>query len=350
MAQLRRQGAAALLSLIALSLSASACTAKAGAGSSSTTTPTVATPSTTVPSAAVGGTRETGALAFLGTAKRLPVVAVPDGAQSATVPAPGSAGYRSVVRIAYRQLGSGKPLVLIEGEDASMAWWSPELLHELAGHYRITLFDLPGVGYSGPATAPVTMDWLSDVTAGLVSELRIASPVVVGWGLGGQVAAGLAERHPGLVGDLVLVDTGLPTGSSKPMSAAAAKAFATFPASPQTLARFLFTAPEEPASAEWLSDIRRQIPDSVTSQAVASEHHLEATFWRHTDIAERLGSLQVPTLVVTGMSDMVFPPNDGRQLAKAVPGAQRYGWNGVGYGSLLADPAHFAQLLEGFTG
>jgi 3-oxoadipate enol-lactonase len=350
MEQVTKRRLGAVVALLSLLLVVSACTNNRAAGTSSTTVPVASTTSTTLSPLLLGGTKETGALGFLGTVRRLPVEAVPDGALSVAVPAPGTPGYASVVQIAYRQMGSGKPLVLIEGEDASMSWWSPVLLQELAGHYQVTVFDLPGVGYSGPATAPVTMDWLGDVTAGLISELKIPSPVVLGWGLGGQVAAGLAERHPGLIGDLVLVDTGLPVGSSKPMSKASSAAFSGFPSSPEELSGFLFTSKQEPARTAWLSALRREVPDSITAETVAAEHHLEVTFWRHTDIAARLRALRVPALVVTGMSDGVFPPGDGRQLARAIPGAQRYGWNGAGYGSLLGDPTHFAQLLEGFTG
>ncbi len=83
----------------------------------------------------------------------MPVAAVPDGATTAPLPTPGTASYPSIDRIAFRHFGSGPDLLLITGEDASMASWPAPFLAALAQHYRVTIFDLPGTGYSGPLPA-----------------------------------------------------------------------------------------------------------------------------------------------------------------------------------------------------
>lgn len=347
----RGPGRAALLaSLSALVLGLTSCSSRPSTSGASSTVTTVPSTATSVASTVVSGTRETGLLAFMGRVERLPVTALSDGSNRADAAQPGTAAYAQVVQVAYRQFGAGKPLVLISGEDATMDWWSPPLLRQLAGHYRVTIFDLPGVGYSGPPNTKMTMDWLGDLAAGLVAELQLESPVVVGWGLGGQVALAMAERHPGLVGDLVLVDTAVPTGSSRPMPSGTARLLGTAPVDPNSLVPLLFTPAERAARRSWLAELTGQIPDNITSTAVTAEASLEERFWRHTDVAERLGSVSAPTLVVWSAEDKVFPPGDSLSLARLIDGAQRYHWNATGYGSLIAEPAHFAQLIEGFTG
>lgn len=346
----RLTAALVLVGLLLGGLGLSACSSGERGAAPSTTRPATTVTTTTVAPVELSGTRESGALSFLGSVSRLAVTPVPDGASAASLPAPGTASYGQVVSIAYRQLGAGKPLVLLEGEDSSMSWWSPALLRQLSGHYRVTLFDLPGVGYSGPPRGPVTIDLLADLSAGVISELGLANPVVLGWGLGGQVALALAERHPALVSDLVLVDTGVPVGKSAPVEKKAAALLASRPLSPVSLLPLLFGSARSPAGLSWLSWLERQVPDNVTAPAISAQSRLESRFWHHTDVAERLGSVREPTLVITGAEDRVFPPRDGSALARAVKGSQFYRWNGTGYGSLLAEPAHFAQLIEGFTG
>lgn len=346
----RSASALALVGLLLGGIGLSACSGGRQAAASSTTVASTTVTTTTLAPLKLSGTRETGLLSFLGSVSRIRVAAVPDGASAALLPAPGTAGYAKTVSIAYRQFGSGKPLVLLEGEDATMNWWSPALLRQLSGHYRVTIFDLPGVGYSGPAPVPVTVDWLADLTAGLISELHITTPVVLGWGLGGQVALALAERHPSVVSDLVLVDTGVPVGGSRPVETRAAATLSGRPLSPVSLLPLLFGSSQSSQAASWLSWLERQVPDNVTAAAVRAEASLESHFWHHTDVAERLGSVHQPSLVVTGAEDGVFPPRDGALLARGLKGSQFYRWNGTGYGSLLAEPAHFAQLIEGFTG
>ena len=355
MARLRARGGLALFLLAPAAalvggVGLAACSASSKLPGSSTTVASPSVPTTTVASVKVAGTEETGSLSFMGSVSRLAVTAVPDGLESEPPALPGTPAYRKTVQIGYRQLGSGKPLVLIQGEAATMDWWSPGLLSELAGHYRVTLFDLPGTGYSGPASSPVTVDSLADLTAGLISELRIDSPVVLGWGLGGQVALALAERHPGVMGDLVLADTGVPTKGSRPLQKPAAALLSSGPPSPLRLAPLLFTASERAAEQSWLSSLEREIPDPMTAAAVAAQSQLEANFWHHTDLVRGLRSIDQPTLVVDGTADRVFPPTDAAALAGSIKGAQRYSWNGAGYGALLAEGPHFAQLLEGFTG
>jgi pimeloyl-ACP methyl ester carboxylesterase len=301
---------------------------------------------------------------FLGVVKRVPVVAVAPGTPTAPLPAAGSPGYLAIEQVAYRQFGSGSNLLLIMGQDGSMAWWEPSLLSVLAHHYRVTVFDLPGVGYSTPAPTPrsVTLDWLSDETAGLIQALGLVQPTVLGWGLGGDVALALAERHPVSERSLVLVDTsaGGPRASApstdvstildSPTATAASLASTFFDGGLPNLPSSASPTAAAAAEAAWLLGIESSVPDDVTRPALYEERALQLHLWSSPALSDATGSVAVPTLVMFGSDDDVFPEPDDTLLHQSIAGSETVELPDAGYAALFEDPARFVRSLELFTG
>lgn len=356
----------ALLVAAGLALAGCTSTAVAPPGGSTTSVPggSTSVTTTTLPTqVVVEGTAVPGE-AFLGLVRRVPVVALPAGRATAPLPAPGTRGYLSIQRVAFRQFGSGPDLLLIMGQDGSMSWWEPSLLATLAQHYRVTVFDFPSVGYSDPALAPMTLDWLADETAGLVQALGLVHPTVLGWGLGGAVALALAERHPASEGSLVLVDSsaGGPGAVRPPASVSAAldsptataaslaaTFFATGPASASPPASSA-SAASAASEAAWLTGVESTVPDDLTRAALAGERALQLGLWSSTSLERRAGAVVVPTLVVFGADDIVFPVPDGLWLCRAIARSQRLVLPDAGYAALFQDSSQFVSSLEAFTG
>ncbi|WP_433182029.1 alpha/beta fold hydrolase [Actinoallomurus sp. CA-150999] len=87
--------------------------------------------------------------------------------------------------------GPGTPLLLLHGAGANLATMEP-FARELSGRFRVVTVDLRGHGESGdgPWEWAAVLDDLETVTRDL------GTPAVVGWSLGGMLAALWAERHP----------------------------------------------------------------------------------------------------------------------------------------------------------
>src|ERR1700753_3470778 len=135
---------------------------------------------------------------------------------SAPKDAPGTASVVSApVRVArtrlgavgYRVVGQGSPLVLIMGYGLTMEGWDPRLVHALAEHHKVVMFDNAGIGRTAPLPVPLSIDAMADQTSALIAALGLGRPDVLGWSLGGAVAQALAVRHPAQVRDLVLCAT-----------------------------------------------------------------------------------------------------------------------------------------------
>ena len=111
------------------------------------------------------------------------------------------------VRIAYQQLGEGPDLVLVHGLAANRAFWYGAYALPLAKHFRITLFDIRGHGYSErPATGYTPTIMAADL-AGLVDDLKIEQFSLVGHSFGGTLSLEYACTHPERVKRLAILDS-----------------------------------------------------------------------------------------------------------------------------------------------
>lgn len=347
-------GLAGLLLLAACSSPASApggsTTVPASAAGGSTTS-TTSTTTTLPPSILLAGTTPPGAFAFLGAVMRVAVAPPPAG--GTTAPAGDGAGDRpATVEVGYRQFGSGPDLLLVMGQAGSMSWWSPALLQALAQHFRVTIFDLPGVGYSGPdpaARADDAMGRDADVTAGLVAAIGLRRPIVLGWGMGGEIALELALRHGADVSRLVLVDTSAGGPDAVPTPAAVAAVLGSPTATPARLSDLLFPARDAGERAAWLLDAEQEQPDDVVADTVSAEAAAQADWWRGGVASARLAAVTLPTLVVWGTADDVFPTVDAADLAAVIPHARTQPLEGAGYASIFADVPTFVSALVTFA-
>lgn len=341
-----------------------ACSSPAGSRPPRTTLPAT---TTTLPAPIlVGGTGPSGSMAFLGSVMRVAVPQLPVG-----IPAAGASGTsgtsgastgpsgdsgtpppaRQTVTVAFRQFGSGPDLVLVMGQSGSMSWWEASLLQDLTPHYRVTLFDLPGVGWSGPAPAGFTpsIEAYADVTAGLLDTLGLHRPMLVGWGMGGEVAMEVGLRHPGSASRLVLVDTSAGGPGAAPTPASVAATLASPASTPAGLGRLLFPAHDSGDRAAWLLDLLQQGPDDVVASALAGQAGAQASWWRNGASNAELSAISLPTMVVWGSADSVFPAADGSALASAIPGARAVTLAGAAYASLFQAPATFVADLQAFA-
>ena len=83
------------------------------------------------------------------------------------------------IEIGYRQFGHGPDLIMVPGDTAPMSLWLPYLLHPLAAHFRVTIFDNRGVGYSSDdLSRPLTVPLMARDTSGLIEVVPNRGAVV----------------------------------------------------------------------------------------------------------------------------------------------------------------------------
>jgi pimeloyl-ACP methyl ester carboxylesterase len=245
----------------------------------------------------------------------------------------------------------GDPAVLlISGAAASMDWWDEGFCERLAaGHRFVIRYDHRDTGRSVgyPAGAPgYTFVDLADDAIGLLDAYGVARGHLVGISMGGGLAQRLVVCHPDRVASLTLIATSSagPGGPDNPdvppMAERLAAHFADPPPPPDWSDR--------DAVIDHLVDGQRafggSLPfDEAGVRAVAGRVYdrtrdMAASQTNHwilggdgTPIRLRLGEVTVPTLVVHGTDDPLFPLGHGELLAKEIPGAELLVLDGVGH-------------------
>src|ERR1700761_6381799 len=150
-------------------------------------------------------------------------------AVESVVSAPVRIAHTSLGAVGYRSVGSGPPLVLIMGYGLTMESWDPRLVHALAEHHRVVMFDNSGIGHTRPLPAPVSIGAMAGQASALITTLGLGRPDVLGWSMGGMIAQALAVLHPAQVRRLVLCATYPGTGAAVVPSATARQASSDFP-------------------------------------------------------------------------------------------------------------------------
>ena len=254
------------------------------------------------------------------------------------------------ISLNYEVQGEGEPLLRIYGFAGSLLAWRPEVVELLARSFRVITLDNRGTGASDKPEAAYTLARMADDAAGLLDALGIARAHVFGISMGGMIAQELALRHPERVRGLVLGCT----NCGAPVSVNAA---------PEIVALLLPAPdldPREAARRAWASSYT---PEFIESDRAFLEEQLERVFsaptpphsrLRHAEAVgawnshERLSTLAIPTLILTGDRDVLVPPENSRILHEQIAGSRLETITGAAHNFPNSHPEETARLVTGF--
>jgi pimeloyl-ACP methyl ester carboxylesterase len=262
-------------------------------------------------------------------------------------------------RIAWYERGSGPALVMAIGTGSTMAEWDPALLERLAEHYRLILFDYPGVGRSSRLVdGRTSFAALADTTAAFMRAIGVEGSDVLGWSMGGFVAQQLAVRHPGVLRRMVLAGTN-PGGDAAVLGSDEDQDIDSDP-DPSDAAVLRVLYPRTAAGrAEGRAFLKRldtasesgEIPDDfdVPAATVRAQVAAEDPWLRSNANWDALARLTTPTLVTGGRSDPVVPPANARVTARRIPGARLELFAGA-HAFLFSQRERFTAAVDDFLG
>jgi pimeloyl-ACP methyl ester carboxylesterase len=135
-------------------------------------------------------------LAVAGCASSTPAPAVVAPAPARLAAAPDRFFTTDGVRLRYREVGRGEPIVLLHGYTARLEYLG-DLADSLAGDNRVIVLDQRGFGESSKLSDPARFGRrMGDDVVALLDELNIRRAHLVGHSMGALIAANVAARFP----------------------------------------------------------------------------------------------------------------------------------------------------------
>ncbi len=229
--------------------------------------------------------------------------------------------------------------------------WDPQWETWRPSH-RVLRYDMRGFGRSpiGPGSYSNAGDLLD-----LLEQQDVRKASLVGVSMGGRVALEVAIARPELVEALVLVGAGLPGHEwSAEMKAADEAEMAALTGGD-------LDAAVEVILRTWVDGPRRR-PDEVDSEVRARvaemqkrAYELQIPVWETAeeeplvrDLAERIGEVGAPTLVLVGEEDVPDMHEIAERLERELPNARRASIADTAHVPSLERPREFDQLVLPF--
>jgi len=229
--------------------------------------------------------------------------------------------------IFYTVKGAGRPVVLIHGYGASIWVWEKQI-EVLSQEYRVYALDLIGHGFSDRPRIPYTPETYIDCLKHFMDGVGIEKATLIGNSMGGGVAWATAILFPQRVDRLVLIDCVPPDvlREVKNESFRMLAAIKDIPVLPYLVMAVRNKNSIRKVLLECISDIQLITPEVVNRQYQLSR--IKGTTWalystfRHAKEAlklkDQLSLIHKLTLFIWGEKDIIFPPQLGERLHRAI--------------------------------
>ena len=242
-------------------------------------------------------------------------------------------------KVQILKAGSGRPILILH-HDIGNPGWLP-FYDELARDYTVHVPSHPGFGKSDRPEWMRTVRDLAILYNGMVADLKLDSTAIVGLGFGGWIAAEMATMCHHGISKMVLVG-----------------AMGLLPKSSEILDQFLINTIDyvragfhnqdcyvDLYTAEPTLDQLEQweINREMTSRIAYKPYMYDQT------LANLIGSVRVPTLIVWGKQDRIVPIICGEQYCRAIAGA-RLETLECGHFAEVEKPRELARLVRDFAG
>lgn len=258
------------------------------------------------------------------------------------------------IELYYEVQGSGPPLVLISGVGYG-AWFWHKILPGLTEHYQVVVFDNRGAGKSAKPPGPYTVPMMAADTTGMLDALGIKAAYLLGHSLGGFIAQELVVSYPDLVSKLILASTNHGGLKVIPITQEAMDVLTNREGDALELVRRGIAIACAPGFIErQLGLVQELINYRLSNPVPIPQYQAQvaagAGMATLTDeqVQNRMGAIQVPTLVLFGEYDRVVPPGNADLLISKIANAESKIIPAAGHIFPIEDPAATVNAIHSF--
>jgi len=249
--------------------------------------------------------------------------------------------------IVYWSLGAGPAVVLLHPFPVHHEFWLP-VAEKLSTRYRIILPDLRGHGDSEVGNGPATMEKHAADLRAVLDDADVGRAPIIGVSIGGYLLFEFWRRYRGRVAALGLSNTKAPADNPEARAVRFAAANdvlerGTEPFFESMIPRVLARTTREarPDLVEGaLRMMRKMSPEDVAQ--------VQRGMAERPDSVETLKTINVPTLLITGVEDVSTGINEAELMREHIPGSQLSVIPKAGHYSPWEQPDEAGRLLGQF--
>ena len=210
------------------------------------------------------------------------------------------------IRIGYKLIGSGDPLLLLTGLGCTMERWTPEFIAAASQKHQLIIMDNRGMGYTTDNEQPFSYELFAKDALGLLDALGVQKVDVLGY------------SQSSVTTQTLLLD------------------------SPQRINKAVIHATSTDGKAVAAFFEHADLPDNPTIKK-----QLQAAMHWNTPL-EKMALIQNPVMLLVGTDDKVVGTQSSITLAGLIPSAWLVQFKNGTHHLQFEAPAAFAQIVLTF--
>ena len=253
------------------------------------------------------------------------------------------------ISLYYQTKGKGFPIILISGLNGDhQSVWPSSVVDALAKHFQVIQFDNRGVGQSDQPDIPYSIEMMADDVAGLMKALQLEKAHLIGYSMGGQIAAKFAEKYPEKINKMI-----------------ACVSYANINTHVRLFVETLLelhelNVPEsiiEKIGLPWIfsnqfleknfASLAQTQEEPQPKSLLGLKRHFAAQCAFKSE-AECFRNIKAPSLFIAGDEDRICSPDEVKTFADLIPNSQMVTFSEAGHLLSLEHPHKFAQVICDF--
>ena len=214
------------------------------------------------------------------------------------------------IKIGYKLIGSGEPLVMIAGLSNTMDEWPQAVIDDLCKKYQLIILDNRGMGYTTSNDTPFSYQLFAVDVIGLLDALKVEKAHVLGFSMGSTITQKLLIEYPQRFNKAIICAT-LIDGTHT------------------------------------VDVLKRRFHLGAPSVNPTVLRQMEATTQWKTPM-DKVAAIPNQVLLIVGTLDTVVGPESSKTLAGAIPGAWLVQFKNGTHGLIIQSPNEFAKVVLTF--